>query len=98
MSSFEILRKSIKLFKQEDLGIESFSEAVDEFSSDPNECYKLVIGLRKYTHNIEFYNFQDLKLLDEDQRYVLAVTIQNLSEEYLSENGISSDWNESDDY
>jgi len=97
MSSFEILRKSIKHFKQGDLGYETFSEVVGEFSSDPTERYTFVVGLRNYTDNIESYDFSDLKKLTEYERDVLAFTLLNLSEEYLTDNGMSPDWNDSID-
>ena len=94
MPTFDVLRILIKLFKDEELDYETFCDAVGEFSSDPNEKYKLVLGLVKYTENIEFYNFADIKLMTDDERTRLAIGITNFMQEYLREHGLSEEWDE----
>lgn len=92
MSSFEIFRILIKHYKDDSLGYETFSDAVNEFSSDPSEIYQYILGLKKYTNNIESYDFADLKLLGEEDREKMAFEISNLSQEYFREVGLGADW------
>jgi hypothetical protein len=97
VSSFEILRILIKLYKSDELNYEEFCDCVDEFSSDPNEKYRLVRGLSKYTSNIEYYNFSDLKPLSDLEKSFLEGEIVNLCTEYMQDHGLSQDWDDSFD-
>ena len=95
MASWDIFRILIRAYKDSDLNSESFSDAIDEFSSDDTEKIYLALGLSKYIENLEFYNFSDVKALsDLDRDYVSALIIQ-LIQEYLAEHNYSAEWSNS---
>ena len=95
MSSFDIFRSLIKLFKEDELDYETFCDSVDEFSSDATYKHGLVRGLGKYIENLDFYNFQDVKLMNDKQRNLLARQASDYMHEYLLEHGLSEEWNDS---
>ena len=97
MASFDVLRVLIKSFKEDELDYEVFCDAVDEFTSDATEKFRLVLGLRKYSENIEFYNFADLKSLSESERSKLSIYINDYIYEYSQDHGISDEWDDSID-
>lgn len=94
MPSFDILRILIRRYKDDELDYESFSDAVDEFSSQATEKYRLVEGLPKFVENLENYNFSDMKALEYEEKLELAEIISRYITEYLTSNGLSEEWDE----
>jgi hypothetical protein len=93
LSSFDILRILIKHEKLDELSYETFTDAINEFSSDRYEQRKLALGLSQYLESIEYYNFSDVKKLSANDRERLARAINHYLIEYLDDHPHSGEWN-----
>ena len=93
MPSYDLLRILIKLYKSDGLDYESFTDSVNEFSSDAYELRNLVLGLNKYLESIEYHNFTDIKVLPFRKRDLFATQTLIYMEEYISHHAQAEDWN-----